>query len=382
MQETSTSRPLIFTGSGSGYFRIWIVNLLLSIVTIGIYTPWAKVRRIRYFYGNTLFDGSPFEFHGRPLALLWGRLIGLVLLAAYSQTAKFSLTLWLAVVAGLIVLFPWLLWKSLRFRFLNSSYRGIRFGFDGTVGAAYVTYLPMIVGFLAPTLILVLTQHSMTIRTPTSAALKPYFAALGLLLLLAPWFYFRIRAYQHRHARLGTTSFSFDGKVVSVYAIALKTFLFSLLLSFVGGLAGGLVGGLAWLVLGRSSLEATRFGLPTMMSIGLGVAVFYLLFFSVTSFPKAMIQNIVWNHTRLGGAPFVSDVGRFRLWRIEVVNLVLTLVTLGFFWPFAVVRSMRYRLQSVGWSGDSDALTAHADEGRVGATGEETADLFGLDLAL
>ena len=382
--QDSSSRSLVFTGSGAGYFRIWIVNLLLSIVTIGLYTPWAKVRRIRYFYGNTQLDGSPFEFHGRPLALLWGRLIGLVLLAAYSQTAKFSVTLWLVVVAGLIALFPWLLWKSLRFRLLNSSYRGVHFGFDGTVGQAYLTYLPMIVGFLAPTLILVTVQHSMTTRNLSPAAIRPYFAALALLLLLAPWFYFRIRAYQHRHARLGTTPFAFDGTLGRFYVLAIKVVLFGLLMMLIGAIGGGVVGGLVWV----SAVRSTTVFDPSGPSVGwiasfaVGIAVFYLLVFSTASFVKAMIQNFVWNHSSLGGERFTSDVGRFRLWRIELVNLALTLVTLGFFWPFAVVRSMRYRIEAIGWSGDSDALIAHADEGRVGATGEETADLFGLDLAL
>jgi Bacterial protein of unknown function (DUF898) len=36
-----------FTGSGSEYFRIWIVNLLLMLVTLSLYYPWAKVRRLR-----------------------------------------------------------------------------------------------------------------------------------------------------------------------------------------------------------------------------------------------------------------------------------------------------------------------------------------------
>lgn len=27
-----------FNGSGKGYFKIWIVNLMLSIVTLGIYS--------------------------------------------------------------------------------------------------------------------------------------------------------------------------------------------------------------------------------------------------------------------------------------------------------------------------------------------------------
>ena len=33
-----------FTGDAKEFFRIWIVNLALSIVTLGIYSAWAKVR--------------------------------------------------------------------------------------------------------------------------------------------------------------------------------------------------------------------------------------------------------------------------------------------------------------------------------------------------
>ena len=39
-----TAHPLEFTGSGGEYFRVWIVNLLLSIVTLGFYTPLARRR--------------------------------------------------------------------------------------------------------------------------------------------------------------------------------------------------------------------------------------------------------------------------------------------------------------------------------------------------
>jgi uncharacterized membrane protein YjgN (DUF898 family) len=99
--QTSGQHEIRFTGDGATYFGIWIVNLLLTIVTIGIYSPRAKVRRLKYFYGNTLLDGSPFDYHGSPLALFKGRIVGVLLLVAYSQTAKISFTLWLAV-AGLI----------------------------------------------------------------------------------------------------------------------------------------------------------------------------------------------------------------------------------------------------------------------------------------
>ncbi|MGZ5661700.1 MAG: DUF898 family protein, partial [Usitatibacter sp.] len=56
-----------FTGDAREYFRIWIVNLFLSVITLGIYSPWAKVRKKRYFYGNTWVAGANFDYHGNPL---------------------------------------------------------------------------------------------------------------------------------------------------------------------------------------------------------------------------------------------------------------------------------------------------------------------------
>ena len=82
--------PVRFTGSGSEYFRIWIVNLLLTLVTLGLYYPWAKVRRLRYFYGNTLVDGVPLAFHGDPRKMFRGWLLVGVLFALYSMAGNFS----------------------------------------------------------------------------------------------------------------------------------------------------------------------------------------------------------------------------------------------------------------------------------------------------
>ena len=51
-KEPDTYR-MSFTGSAGEYFRIWIVNLFLTIITLGIYLPWAKIRQRKYLYGNT-----------------------------------------------------------------------------------------------------------------------------------------------------------------------------------------------------------------------------------------------------------------------------------------------------------------------------------------
>ena len=65
--------PLAFTGNTGEYFKIWIVNVFLTVLTLGIYSAWAKVRNKRYFYGNTLLDGAAFEYHATGRQLLPGR---------------------------------------------------------------------------------------------------------------------------------------------------------------------------------------------------------------------------------------------------------------------------------------------------------------------
>ena len=49
---------LEFRGDAREYFRIWAVNLCLTLLTFGIFSAWAKVRKKRYFYSNTVLDGT------------------------------------------------------------------------------------------------------------------------------------------------------------------------------------------------------------------------------------------------------------------------------------------------------------------------------------
>src|ERR1700730_12808082 len=119
--------PLHFTGSGAEYFGIWIVNLLLTIVTLGIYSSWAKVRRLRYFYRPTEVAGSGFDFHGSPIRILVGRVLALVMLIAYNYSVRLHSPLTIVILAGIAVIMPWLLRNSFRFRLYNTRWRGTRF---------------------------------------------------------------------------------------------------------------------------------------------------------------------------------------------------------------------------------------------------------------
>ena len=71
--------PFEFRGEGKVYFRIWVVNALLSIITLGVYSAWAKVRSNRYFYSHLYLDGTSFEYLANPVSILKGRVLAVTL---------------------------------------------------------------------------------------------------------------------------------------------------------------------------------------------------------------------------------------------------------------------------------------------------------------
>lgn len=347
-QAPGQPERISFTGTGGEYFRIWIVNLLLMIVTLGIYSAWAKVRRMRYFYDNTRLAGSSFEYHGNPMAILKGRIVAVLLFAGYNLAAGSSPTFGLAILAILVFAFPWLLWKSLQFKLYNSSYRGVRFGLRGTARRVYFVYL-----------------------------LLPIMAGLSLYTLV-PFAHQRIKKFQHDESRYGASHFSFHAGVGSFYRIYLVGF-------------AVMVGGFVVLGLAFSSTLAMLFTAGGVLKAGPQAAgALILLFFAAYAWifllipvMMTMMQNLVWNNTRLGGHQFRSDMKWTRVAFIAVTNVIGIVLTLGLFAPFAKVRMMKYRLESIALvpGGSLDEFVA-STRGRVSATGEGMADLLDFDLSL
>ncbi|HEV3020220.1 MAG TPA: YjgN family protein [Burkholderiaceae bacterium] len=363
-----------FTGTGQEYFRIWIVNLLLTIVTLGIYSAWAKVRKMQYLYRNTRLDGSVFDYHGDPIAILKGRILAVLLAVLY----KLSLTLLglfgLIALAGLLLAVPWLLTQSYRFRLHNSSYRGLRFRFDGPLSHAYLIIgLPMVV-VLGPSVVLALSGDP---KHP-----DPKLAIdLGLLylafMLLWPYLHFCFKRWQHGHALYGTARASFQARVWEFYA----PYLVAGLLLFLALVAGGvLMGAIGFASAGHAS-DARRLGVVVGI---LFVILFYSVMLAVAPIVTARIQNAVWDGTRLERLGFASDVRAGRLIGITLTNLVMILVSVGLLIPFAVMRLMKYKVESIEVL-DADALGRFVSEGKdagVGSAGEGAVDVMDLDFGL
>lgn len=222
LEEVPVHRlDIIFTGSGSEYFRIWIVNLLLIVVTLGLYWPWAKVRRQRYFWGNTLVDGDPLGFHGDPKQMFKGWLLVGVLLIAFNWASNFSAVAGVVAFAALGALWPALWRSSMRFRMANTSWRGLRFRFVGSVRDAYLANLPPF--------IVVLPMVILSIWIPDDPEADfPRWVGMGYLVLLVlgvallPWLLWRLKAYQQRHYALGPLQTDFRTTLKSFYVLTMN----------------------------------------------------------------------------------------------------------------------------------------------------------------
>ena len=334
-----------FVGRAGEYFGIWIVNVLLSIVTLGIYSAWAKVRTERYFYGNTTLAGSAFDYVANPISILKGRLIAYAVVIALVVSSKFAPLLYLALFFAIAVMVPALIVWSLRFRARNSIWRGLSFRFDESAGAAYGPFL----------LWAWLTGLTLSLLYPLMKMRQHQFVVEG-----------------HRYGR---KRFDYQGHTADYYlpygiAAVLGIALFVAFGFFVGRMAGD-AGGVA----------PTDVGTWAFLS----VMAFYVVFFAVMTFLRIRYTNLLWNSARIGPHRFESSLRVRDVFWIYASNAVAIVCTVGLAVPWAMIRLARYRsahfaLVAVG---SIDEFVA-ASESSVGATGAEMIDALdaGMDFGL
>ena len=337
---------LKFTGKGSEYFRIWIVNLILTLLTFGIFSAWAQLRRIQYFYHNTWLNESNFNYHASPISILKGKIITATIFLLYFVSFEFNSKIGYAVLSILILIFPLTFVLSMRFRIYNSSYRGLRFNFSGSIKEAYINLL------LFPLL------------------------NLFTLFLLTPFVHRRIKLYQHNNYNYGKTKFNFNASVKNFYKIYFITFIQYLSISlffFVG-----------YFVLYEFTKNTNMEKNNLLITIILLILCY--LFFPFTYF-MVRIQNLIWNHTVVGNNQFISTLKFKSLLKLEITNYILIIITFGFYKPFADIRMARYYIEnmSISTTGDLDNFLA-CEQQNVTATGAETGtlvnEIFNIDIRI
>jgi uncharacterized membrane protein YjgN (DUF898 family) len=378
-----------FTGSGSEYFRIWLVNLLLTIVTLGLYHPFAKARKLAYFQGNTLVGGEPLGFHGNPWKMLRGYLLMLLFGVAYGVGGHFSPMVALASAMTFMLLWPALWRASLQFRLGNTSWRGLRFGFDGSLGGAYRAMLPGLIPWAAFLAVAILMPQAGadgadgadTDADAAAAALDPRFGTMLAVAMLAmfvllPLALAWVKRYQHGHYLYANQRSRLDAGTGAFYAYSLK-------LLGVALVPLVLLGVLMAVGFGVAAASGNRH-VGTALLV-LGMLAFYAGYFVIVlPFGQSRLQNLVWGRTRSPALQCHSALRLGPLGRLTLKNLALTVVTIGLYWPFAAISAARMRLNAMtlDLSGDMAQWTAGPHHGAADATGDAAGDFFGIDLGL
>jgi uncharacterized membrane protein YjgN (DUF898 family) len=324
---TSRDVPFVFTGKGVEYFKIWIVNILLSIVTLGVYSAWAKVRNKQYFYGNTYLDDVSFAYTANPVKILIGRAIALVFLLIYSVAGELSIIAGAVMGILFVVLLPWVICKSLRFNARYSSYRNVPFVFTGQVWQAAMAFL------LLP------------------------IVSVFTLGVLYPYAYYKQKQFIYAQHGYGTAEFSFSAKVGSYYGVFLLT-----------------IGAYILFLLGAFALTMLT---PTALSgiISAGVYLIIMAFFTVK------MANVNYNAISLKAHKLRAqwDLGDY-YWLV-LTNTLAIIVTLGLFIPWAKVRTAHFKAKytSAVLVGDMHEMAA-AEQAKVNALGESMGDLFDIEI--
>lgn len=332
-------RPFQFTGSGSEYFRIWIVNVTLSVVTLGIYSAWAKVRRLRYFYGHTAIDGGTFGYHASPIAILKGRLVAYGVVFSLAMLSEVAPLVASALYFPLLMVAPIVIVRAFRFRAANSSYRGIRFGYDGMEAEAYrvFLFLPLLLPF-----------------------------TIGLAY---PYMVKRQREFFVNESRYGRSAFRLElptARVYGIYVLAALVFFAAIVLAAVT--AGG--------ELRRDNPEMSATAAVMIMAL-------YAVFLSTAVGVRTAFENLVWNHTHLDAHRFESRLQTSTMLWLYASNLVAIVASAGLFVPWARVRLARYRASSLTLVPGGPLVVQTALGGAEGAaSASELSEAMDLDFGL
>lgn len=399
----SPSGPTIlrprFLATGGEYFGIWIVNLLLMIVTLGLYYPWARVRKLQFFAGNTDVGGHRLAFTGIAKQMFPGFAIAVTGFIVYSISDAVSPLLGLAVIALFALVFPWLFRAALRFRLARTSWRGLPFSFTASTRAAYAAFAP---GFVVIALLVMVgagaalflgfetdTGNADTVAEGALATEAAVSAVLGLLMILGvligPWLHFRFKRLQHSHYQYAGCQSRFTAGVGAFYGLYLKSLLVGLLGLLVGAAALGLFAGLT------GNFDFGKFdvtqgdGVALVMLGFVGVILAYFVLGQVVAaYFQRTLHNLVWSNTRGDGFAFAASLKFWPYFGLRMLNLFLKMVTIGLYTPFAQVAIARMKLDSIALAVqlDLDAMINQAQESGVSATADAAADLFDVDIGL
>jgi len=391
---------LKFSGRGGEYFRVWIVNVLLSILTLGLYTPRARQRTARYFYDHTLVAGSPLEFTAPLRKMVFGFIIFAALYLAFKIASESGQDTAVSIfILAAAVLAPYIWGSAMRFRLASTRWRGLQLHFAANWKEVYFASWPLFVMaaiWVAITFGLdgVAPQPAAVTAPPRQPQLFPGLPAMnaamwGLIALGVALSVLCIIRTEFNYKSLLVLRGGIGeqpGRWKPVYSdfvrIGLATlgvFLASTTLVALLTVGVVLAAGLTWG--GRPPI-----GVMLVVFVFLAIlAVFAGLIIAsapARAYREARMFQLIWSNVGLSQiARFKCNLQPWAYVRLRLKNLLFTVLTLGLYRPFARVNEYRMKVDSVTLyvKGGLDQLVGQLVR-QQHALGDALADVAGLDL--
>lgn len=364
-EKVSSVEYANFKGKWEDYYKIWIVNIVLTICTFGIYSAWAKVRRLKFFLGATEFKGARFDFHGDPIAILKGRVLMTILVFLYLFTPKIHFIFSFIGIAAIVLGLPFLLVKSFQFRLKYTSYRNIRFSFRGDLKGAYDILkkyfsFPIIMFVLSIVLSQVLGIAEVA-KDPNFKASPKVFIAIIPNILMTIYFilffskiFHAVVDYIFNNIFYGNQNVSLNSTprdvTKDIYAPWIKLFLLATIIIFVGAFLGAYLGG------------------PLIVIFFLGAYSIYTiaglyLSYSMVKFPwsKSTISSFE-NDFNLDFKDYV---------KVTFINFLIIFLSFGLAYPIASVKFQKMMIEAKGTSFEEfDNVTSDQTDEKSAASEE------------
>lgn len=314
--ETSEKALFMYHGDGLSLAKLMLKNLFLTVITLGIYMPWARTNNRKFFWSNTSFKDDRFSYTGtgeelfkgfvKLFAIIFcGVIVVQIILAFFPAKAQ--------VLSGLLMLpiyiyiFSLAGYSGLKYRALRTLWRQIRFDVFRTKE---------------------LTREFLYLYIKGSI-----FSGLTFGLYL-PYFTMAKNDFLINKASYGNgVKFSFDGVGSDYFSICIKGFFLSVI----------------------------TFGIYTPWY-----------------FIARMKYRL--NHTHVDKATFDIEVPGSDFFIYSVVGYIFTTMTLGLASPWVINRIFKLFIDNISLNGALDLTSATLVEQSESAFGDDVATSYDIDL--
>lgn len=353
-------RPLfVFSGRLGEMFKIHIVNIALTIVTLGVYRFWAKTRMRKYLWSHIEVAGDGLEYTGTGKELFLGFLVvfGAIIVPIFVLPSILVLfigeVIWFNTAAGaaqavvIFLLLPVAIYRARRYRLSRTRWRGIRGALGGKAFSFALKYIAASI----------LQGITMGLMTPTARNMTAH--------------------YIYNNVQVGDTPLTFDARPGPMYRKYWKAFgLFVVLLLLLIGLAVELGIGTTTATL-TSGKAAFRIGGKVSGALGIAIGVAAFLTITVPYMWYNACETIYFvGETGLRDLRFALAMSPWGFVGFSIVNALIFVLTLGIGVPWIYKRMLDYFSRRVTVAGDLAAFSVHQNSDAGPRQGEGLADAF------